>query len=528
MLQAREFACILLLLASALLVANSYAQETENAGEDQQIQRLGDIPVNPEVTLDPKVPTGQEPEASQSESEADRAARVQLERERTMHRLFAEAGKAMKEDRIDQPPGDCAWYYYRAVLDMDPEHIEAQRGLIAVQDKMIDWAMEYARELDFESADRILEDAALVRENREAIDRAHEEIDSFRAEHAADLEVAAVKAMDAADFARAERILIDLIALGDTYDTVNQLRLRMEEARIYGGFKPGQAIRDHFMNSAIWTPESVIVLAGSYMMGSSAFEDGRQDNEGPQHRVSFRRGFAIGKTEVTVEQFREFIDESSYKTDAEKFGYSTVYDHFSGRLTRRDGVTWEQDYEGDKASEDHPVVHVSWNDAQAYVNWLTWGTGKRYRLPSEAEFEYVLRGGKSSPYWWGNGAPSRVVENLTGEKDTSPGRRRWEAYFEGYEDGHWGPAPVASFSPNPFHLHDIGGNVGEWVKDCWHDTYLRAPLDGSAWVNPGCERRVVRGGYWASSPDQARSAFRFSAKPDQRDSRIGFRIARDL
>jgi formylglycine-generating enzyme required for sulfatase activity len=528
MLQAREYACILLLLASALLVADSYAQDRENAVEDQQIQRIGDIPVEPEVELDPKVPTGQEPDVRQTETEAERVARQQMERERTIRRLFAEAGKAMKEDRIDQPPGDCAWYYYRAVLDMDPENTEAQRGLIAVQDKMIDWAMEYARELDFESADRILEDASLVRENREAIDRAHEEIDSFRAEHAADLEVAAVKAMDAADFAGAERILIDLIALGDTYDTVNQLRLRMEEARIYGGFKPGQAIRDHFMNSAIWTPESVIVLAGSFMMGSSAFEDGRQDNEGPQHRVSFRRGFAIGKSEVTVEQFREFIDKSNYKTDAEKHGYSTVYDHFSGRLTRRDGVTWEHDYQGEKASEDHPVVHVSWNDAQAYVNWLTWGTGKRYRLPSEAEFEYVLRGGKSSPYWWGKGAPSRAVENLTGEKDTSPGRRRWEAYFEDYEDGYWGPAPVASFSPNPFGLHDIGGNVGEWVKDCWHDTYLRAPLDGSAWVNPGCRQRVVRGGYWASSPDQARSAFRLSAKPDQRDARIGFRIARDL
>ena len=98
MLQAREFACILLLLASALLVADGYAQDMENAGEDQQIQRLGDIPVNPEVTLDPKVPTGQEPQATEPETEAERAARVQLERERTLHRLFAEAGKAMKEE----------------------------------------------------------------------------------------------------------------------------------------------------------------------------------------------------------------------------------------------------------------------------------------------------------------------------------------------------------------------------------------------------------------------------------------------
>jgi len=528
MLQARELACIILLLTSALLVTDSYAQETESEASEQEIKRLGDSPVEPEFELDPTVPTGQESETAVVESDAERAARVQNERERTIARLFTGAGKAMREGRIDQPPGDCAWYYYRAVLDMDPVNVEAQRGLVAVQEKMVDWAMEYARELDFESADRILEDATLVRENRELIDRANEEIESFRSEHAGNLEVAAVKAMDAGDFARAERILIDLIALGDTYSTVNQLRLRMEEARVYGGFKPGQAIRDHFMNQAIWTPESIIVLAGSFIMGSSAFEDGREDNEGPQHRVSFRRGFAIGKTEVTVEQFREFTDQTNYKTDAEKFGFSTVYDHFSGRLTRRDDITWEQDYEGNKASEDYPVVHISWNDAQAYVNWLTWGTGKRYRLPSEAEFEYVLRGGKSSRYWWGDNSPPRVVENLTGEKDTSRSRRRWEAYFSGYQDKYWGPAPVASFDSNPFGLYDIGGNVGEWVKDCWHDTYLRGPLDGSAWVNPGCKRRVVRGGYWASAPDQARSAFRLSAKPDQRDARIGFRIARDL
>lgn len=527
MLQARELACILLLLTSALLVTNSYAQE-EPGDSGQQVNRLGDSPVRPEVELDPKVPTDQETEAGAVETDAERETRLKAERERTLSRLFSAAGKAMREGRVDQPPGDCAWFYYRAILDMDADNLEAQRGLVAVQETMVEWAMEYARELDFESADRILEDAALVRQNRELIDQAHEEIADFRSDHAGNLEAAAVQAMDDGQFDKAERILIDLIALGDTHATVNQLRLRMEEARIYGGFKPGQVIRDHFMNSATWTPESVIVLAGSFMMGSSAFEDGREDNEGPQHRVSFRRGFAIGKAEVSVGQFRDFVDLSNYKTDAEKFGHSTVYDHYSGRLTQRDDVSWEQDYEGGMASDDHPVIHISWNDAQAYVNWLTWGTGKRYRLPSEAEFEYVLRGGNKGPYWWGKGTPPRVVENLTGEKDTSRSRRRWEAFFKGYDDKFWGPAPIASFPANPFGLHDIGGNVAEWVRDCWHDTYLRGPTDGTAWVNPGCKRRVVRGGYWASSPDQARSAFRLSAKPDHRDARIGFRIARDL
>jgi len=174
------------------------------------------------------------------------------------------------------------------------------------------------------------------------------------------------------------------------------------------------------------------------------------------------------------------------------------------------------------------VVHVSWRDAQAYVNWLAQGTGKPYRLPSEAEFEYALRGGKSTRYWWGGGAPRRIVENITGEGDISRNHRNWSTSFKGYTDHFWGPAPVGSFEPSPYGLFDIGGNVGEWVMDCWHDTYMRAPVDGSGWVNPGCKLRVIRGGYWASSPEQTRSAFRLSARPDSHDARIGFRVARDL
>lgn len=263
-------------------------------------------------------------------------------------------------------------------------------------------------------------------------------------------------------------------------------------------------------------------------MGSDAFEEGRRDNEGPRHRVAFRRGFAIGRSEVTVKQFRAFVEKTRYLTDAEKFGFSNVYDHHSGRLSRRDGINWKSDYEGRKASDDMPVVHVSWNDAIAYVRWLARGTGKPYRLPTEAEFEYATRARSTSLYWWGDGTPPEAVENLTGEKDTSRGRRKWETYFDDYHDRFWGPAPVESFPPNPFGLYDMGGNVGEWVMDCWHDNYTRAPADGSAWINPGCSLRVVRGGYWASSPVQARSAYRMKASPTARGARMGFRIARDL
>ena len=522
MLHAREKLCILLLVASALPGGYLYAQNVDSSQSESRLERLGDDPVEPELELDLTVPKR---EVKPSE---EPVVEKKPSQQQTIDRHLAAGREALQAGRFDQPANDCAWSHYRAVQDLDPHNAEAQQGLLAVQKALVSRAIGIAKELDFDLAERILEEAALVREPRELIDQAEEEIFTFRSQYAEELEVKAVQAMDAGNFALAERQLIEMIALGGADNTVNQLRRRLDEARIYGGFQPGQVIRDHFINQGFWTPESVVVLAGSYMMGSSAFEDGRKDNEGPRHRVTFRRGFAIGRMEVTVKEFRKFVDKTGYRTDARKQKFSIVYDHSSGRLTRRDGVTWEMNYEGREAEDNEPVVHVSWNDAMAYVQWLARGTGKSYRLPTEAEFEYALRAGRNTRYWWGDGSPPKRAENLTGQHDVSRGRRQWSTFFKGYEDKFWGPAPVASFNTNPFGLHDVAGNVGEWVRDCWHDTYLRAPVDGSAWLNPGCKLRTVRGGYWASSPDQARSAFRLSAQPDRRDARIGFRIARDL
>ncbi len=438
------------------------------------------------------------------------------------------ARKAVKENRIDQPDNNCAWFFYRQALDNAPENIEAQQGLISVQEHILARALEQAKVLDFDSAERSLEDAELVWQDKKLVDQARERVEQFKKERAGALEESAVKAMDSGQFEAAERYLIDLVALGGQDERINALRRRLEEARIYGGFKPGQIIRDHFMQGGTWAPQSVVVLAGSFMMGSTEFDQGRVENEIPQHRVTFRRGFAIGQREVSVTEFRLFVQRTGYRTDAERFKSSTVYDQYSGRLMEKKDVHWQMDYEGKPANPNDPVIHVSWNDATAFVDWLAKGTGKPYRLPSESEFEYALRGGTSSKYWWGNGSPGKVVENLTGDGDSSRGRRRWSIAFSDYTDKFWGPAPVASFSPNPFGLFDIGGNVAEWVRDCWHDSYVRAPLDGSAWINPGCSDRVIRGGYWASSPENTRSPYRLFAKPDYRDSRTGIRIARDL
>ena len=438
------------------------------------------------------------------------------------------ARNAMTESRVDEPADNCALFFYRQVLDLDPANEEALHGLLLVQQDMVARSIAHAEAMEHDSAERLLEDASDVREEQDLVEQARQEINGIKSSHAEKLESQAVQAMDTGDFTAAENMLIDLVALGGQGERVTQLRRRLEEARMYGGFKPGQIIRDPFMTTGMWAPESVIIPAGSFQMGSAATESGRAENEGPRHRVTFPRGFAIGLREVSVEEFKAFVTKTGHKTDAQGAGRSIAYDSYSGRLTEKAGVNWEKDFEGKPAKPNDPVMHVSWNDAHAYVSWLARETGKPYRLPSESEFEYALRGGRNSRYWWGDGSPSGAVENITGEYDISRTRRRWSVSFAGYTDKFWGPAPAGSFKPNPYGLMDIGGNVAEWTMDCWHDTYTRAPADGAAWSNPGCKQQVIRGGYWASSPDQTRSAHRLYAKPNHHDARIGFRVARDL
>ena len=122
--------------------------------------------------------------------------------------------------------------------------------------------------------------------------------------------------------------------------------------------------------------------------------------------------------------------------------------------------------------------------------------GEEISFHTLAEFEFALRAGTTTAYWWGDGHPTRVVGNLTGEGDRSRSKRTWAKAFANYRDGYWGPAPVARFEANGFGLYDLGSNVSEWTEDCWHQNFLRAPEDGSAWVNRGCVKRVVRGGSW--------------------------------
>lgn len=167
------------------------------------------------------------------------------------------------------------------------------------------------------------------------------------------------------------------------------------------------------------------------------------------------------------------------------------------------------------------MIHVSWDDAQAYVRWLSAETGHMYRLLTEAEWEYAARAGSQGAYAWG-GSASHDRANY-GESDCPPCTGRVEGADE------WlNTAPVGSFQPNAFGLYDMSGNVYEWVQDCFVEDLPRAPADGSAYEADACENRVMRGGAWYSDPHRVRSAYRAYNTPDRRDPVIGFRVARAL
>jgi len=271
----------------------------------------------------------------------------------------------------------------------------------------------------------------------------------------------------------------------------------------------------------------VVVPHGGIRMGAKDNEEGSTKAEKPSHYVRFERGFAMSRGEVTVAEFRRFMQTRVHRARADRRGHSIVYDERSGNFVRRSGVDWRSDYVGNPAADDAPVLHVSHGDAEAYTEWLTRETGHRYRLPSEAEFEYAARAGNDGAWPWGNGRPPPGSGNLTGALDRSPSGRTWSNAFAGYGDGHWGPV-ISDRRANRYGLYDLAGNVSEWTADCWHEGYRRAPSDGRAWINPGCRTRVIRGGSWASSPAQTRSAWRMSASRDITNARLGFRVVREL
>lgn len=448
--------------------------------------------------------------------------------------LNEEGERQWAEGRLGES-GPGALASFRAALHLSPGNARARQGLAAVESGLIRRAEDAAQAGDFDAAARWLQQAGQVRENGETIADARGRVEAVRAARIAALRDAGVATMSGASGLAPQAMrkvrlqLAEVLRIAVPGDPVAaDFRQRVDLASHYGLFRPGQAFTDGLSGGGRG-PELVVVPHGAFRMGAEADERDAADAEKPAHYVRFDRGFALSKRAVTVAEFRRFVESSGRRPRATRRGHSLVYDERSGNFIRRSGVDWRSGYDGRPAADHMPVLHVSVHDAEAYALWLSQQTGAVYRLPSEAEFEYALRAGASGRYPWGDAAvPPEGFGNLAGEHDVSPGGRRWNNVFAGYGDGWWGPAPGGSFRANRWGLYDMGSNISEWVADCWHASYRRAPGDGAAWFNPGCRTRVVRGGSWASSPVQSRAAWRSSSDSDMTNARVGFRVMRGI
>lgn len=451
--------------------------------------------------------------------EVDRAGRARD--------LTAAGEAALRAGALDGADGALA--RFRQALEVWPGDARASRGVGAVEAALLRDAQAQAAEGDFDSARALLAQAEQVRGHPQTIAAARARIEVLRATRIRRLRDEGLIALgEAAGLQTARERLAEMLRIARPGDAASlELRQRIEMATHYGVFRPGQVFTDGMADGSRG-PDLVVVPHGAFMMGAPDGEPDSSDAERPRHLIRLERGFAMTRHEITVGQFRRFVQSSGYRPRATQREHSMAYDVRSGNFVRGSGIDWQSAYDGRPAAPDLPVIHVTARDAEAYAAWLSEQTGAHYRLPSEAEFEYALRAGSQARFPWGDGAPPPGIENLTGGEDVSPHGRRWSNAFKGYGDGHWGPAPVGSFAPNAFRLHDMAGNVSEWIADCWHQGYRRAPANGAAWVNPGCRDRMYRGGSWASAPAQVRSAWRAAGGSDVTNARVGFRLVRQL
>lgn len=273
-------------------------------------------------------------------------------------------------------------------------------------------------------------------------------------------------------------------------------------------------------------PEMVAIPSGDFMMGVAPGEEEREalaaefrHRSEPRRRVKVGR-FAAGRFEITRRQYRVFAEVTGRASDGCFAWVGADFELDRKRDWRNPGFPQE---------DTHPVVCVSWEDASAYVRWLSQRTGKPYRLLSEAEWEYAARaGGTTSRYWGDDGNMSCTYANGA-DRTTATNAPGAGAYgIASCSDGHAYTAPVGRYRPNAFGLYDMLGNVGEWTADCWNDNYAGAPSDQRAVSTGDCVMRAVRGGSWDDAPTGLRAAYRVGSPTTVRLYSRGVRVARDM
>ncbi len=412
------------------------------------LQRGEEVPS--EVVVDRQQTEVKPTEAAQEANEEAEQQEKKSLREKQIESLLQTAANKRSTKNLTIPRSGeerAALHDYQAVLALDPDNAKARAGVRQIAQYFAGKAKEAIKDKQW--------------------DRAEEELNK-----AADIDARLPALTDLRErFATSQRSETDRQASPDK------------------AFKAGKVIRDT-LKSGGEGPSMMVVPAGEFLMGSPPSEPERMKYEGPQHRVRIEKPFAIGKYEVTFEEYDAFAQATQR---------NTPNDSGWGRGQR-------------------PVINVSWEEATAYANWLSEKTGKPYRLPSEAEWEYAARAGTTTPFHTG--------EQITTEQANFDGNYTYNGSAKGEYRGK--TVAVGSFPANAFGLHDMHGNVWEWLQDCWHDNYEGAPDDGAAWESGDCVGRVLRGGSWSYTPWGLRSADRYGYGPTYRDNGRGFRLARTL
>ena len=293
----------------------------------------------------------------------------------------------------------------------------------------------------------------------------------------------------------------------------------MQDMGSASGKSAGTVVKD-----CVDCPEMVVVPGGRFVMGVAPGEEEREmlfdefrNRSQPQHAVNVV-SFSAGKFEVTRGQYRVFVEATGHSSDG-------CFVWTGGRFEKDQGKDWRNP--GYAQDDAHPVVCVSWDDASAYVKWLSHRTGRHYRLLTEAEWEYAARAGTTTTRYWGDDgnmscAYANGADLTTGTQVPDTGNWVTANCIDHYAY----TAPAGSYRANAFGLHDMLGNVWEWTQDCWNGNYSGAPADGSAWAAGDCFQRAVRGGSWEDGPLGLRAAYRVGSPTVIRVYIRGFRVAR--
>lgn len=286
-------------------------------------------------------------------------------------------------------------------------------------------------------------------------------------------------------------------------------------------YSPGQTFRD-----CADCPEMVVIPAGRFVMGSSTAETTRERIkeeylrwEKPQHDVTIRRNFAMGKYSLTRGEWTQYLRESGRTIPKGCTWYNGTENQFDNNRS------WSEP--GFAQTDRHPVVCVSGSDAREFAQWLSMKTGKYYRLPTEAEWEYAARAGSATARYWGE-EDAAQCDFANGADTLASGKYTFITWGVSCRDGFAETSPVGSFRANGFGLYDTLGNVWQWAEDCWNEDFAGAPTDGSAWKSGDCGKLAIRGASWRNNPGSLRAANRSWATNNFRGDYIGLRVVRDL